>query len=101
MDLEQTSIERFKMASKMSLQHYGQPLVITYSGGKDSDVMLELCIRSGIPFEVCNSHTTADASEKYRVGFYVGAYLYKEYLVMGGSVPDAPAEPQSAALLKS
>lgn len=61
MDLEQKSIERLKMASEMSLRHYEKPLVITYSGGKDSDVQLELAIRSGIPFEVHNSHTTVDA----------------------------------------
>lgn len=63
MDLEQKSIERIKMASEMSLHHYGQPLVCTYSGGKDSDVMLELFRRSGIPFEVHNSHTTVDAPQ--------------------------------------
>lgn len=45
----------------MSLHHYGQPLVCTYSGGKDSDVMLELFKRSGVPFEAHNSHTTVDA----------------------------------------
>lgn len=50
----------------MSLQHYGKPLVCTYSGGKDSDVMLELFRRSGIPFEVHNSHTTADAPQTVR-----------------------------------
>lgn len=61
MDLEQKSIERIKTASEMSLHHYGQPLVCTYSGGKDSDVMLELFKRSGVPYEVHNSHTTADA----------------------------------------
>lgn len=61
MDLEHRSIERIKMASDMSLHHYGQPLVCTYSGGKDSDVMLELFKRSGVPFEVVNSHTTVDA----------------------------------------
>ena len=63
MDKEQKSIERIKMASEMSLHYYGKPLVCTYSGGKDSDVMLELFKRSGIPFEVCNSHTTADAPQ--------------------------------------
>lgn len=61
MDLEHKAIERIRMASEMSLHHYGKPLVCTYSGGKDSDVMLELFKRSGIPFEVHNSHTTADA----------------------------------------
>ena len=63
MDKEQKAIERIKMASEMSLQHYGRPLVCTYSGGKDSDVMLELFKRSGIPFEVHNGHTTADAPQ--------------------------------------
>lgn len=66
MDLEHKSIERIKMASDMSLHHYGVPLVCTYSGGKDSDVMLELFKRSGIPFEVHNSHTTADAPQTVR-----------------------------------
>ncbi len=66
MDLEQKAIDRIKMASDMSLHHYGLPLVCTYSGGKDSDVMLELFKRSGIPFEVHNSHTTADAPETVR-----------------------------------
>lgn len=63
MDLEQKSIDRIKMASEMSLHHYGKPLVCTYSGGKDSDVMLELFKRSGVPFEVVNSHTTVDAPQ--------------------------------------
>ena len=51
------------MASEMSLRYYDAPLICTYSGGKDSDVMLELFIRSGIPFEVYNSHTTVDAPD--------------------------------------
>ena len=62
-DKEQKAIQRIKMASEMSLHHYGKPLVCTYSGGKDSDVMLELFRRSGVPFEVHNSHTTADAPQ--------------------------------------
>ena len=44
--LRKKAIERIKMASEMSLHHYGKPLVCTYSGGKDSDVMLELFKRS-------------------------------------------------------
>ena len=66
MDLEQKAIERIKLGSEMSLQYYQKPLVCTYSGGKDSDVMLELFKRSGIPFEVHNSHTTADAPQTVR-----------------------------------
>ena len=62
-DLEQLGIERLKAASEMSLQHYGLPLVITDSGGKDSSVVKELALRSGIPFEIMHNHTTADAPE--------------------------------------
>ena len=66
MDLEHTAVERLKIASEMSLANYGQPLVITDSGGKDSSVIKELAIRSGIPFEVMHNHTTADAPETVR-----------------------------------
>ena len=62
-DLEQTAIERLKAASDMSLRLFEKPLVITYSGGKDSDVLLHLAMASGIPFEVLHSLTTADAPE--------------------------------------
>lgn len=63
MDLEQKSIERIKLAAMMSEQYYDTPLICTYSGGKDSDVMLELFKRSGVNFEVVNSHTTVDAPQ--------------------------------------
>ncbi len=63
MDQEKKAIERIKMASEMSLHHYEKPLVCTYSGGKDSDVLLELFKRSGVPFEVNHSHTTVDAPQ--------------------------------------
>lgn len=74
MDLEQKAIERLKAASEMSLRLYKQPLVITYSGGKDSDVLLHLAQASGIPFEVLHSLTTADAPETVR---HVYDTLYK------------------------
>ena len=63
MDLEQSAFEALRFASAQSLKLYEQPLVITYSGGKDSDVLLRLAINSGIPFEVLHSLTTADAPE--------------------------------------
>lgn len=65
-DLETVAIERLKTASDMSLRLFNQPLVITYSGGKDSDVLLHLAEISGIPFEVLHSLTTADAPETVR-----------------------------------
>ena len=65
-DLEHIAIERLQAASQMSLEYYGLPLVITDSGGKDSQVCKELALRAGIPFEVMHNHTTADAPETVR-----------------------------------
>lgn len=65
-DLEQMAIERLKAASDMSLAAYQQPLVICVSGGKDSGVITELAVRSGIPCEFQHNHTTADAPETVR-----------------------------------
>lgn len=65
-DIEQIAIERLQAASEMSLQHYGLPLVITDSGGKDSSVCKELALRAGIPFQIMHNHTTADAPETVR-----------------------------------
>ena len=62
-DLEQVAIERIKAAAKMSEMAYKQPLICTYSGGKDSEVMLDLFLKSGIQFEALHNHTTADAPE--------------------------------------
>lgn len=57
------SMEALRLAAKMSEEYYKAPLIVTYSGGKDSDVMLDLAIRSGIHFEALNSHTTVDAPQ--------------------------------------
>ena len=41
-DLEQTAMERLRLASQMSLKLYKQPLLLTDSGGKDSAVICRL-----------------------------------------------------------
>lgn len=63
MDKFDEAIELFKMGSRMSLRYQDRPIAVTYSGGKDSDVLLEVAIASGEPFEVHNNHTTADAPQ--------------------------------------
>lgn len=63
MDIEHKAIQRLQAASEMSLQNYGEPLIVTTSGGKDSSVCVALAERAGIPFEVMHNHTTADAPE--------------------------------------
>lgn len=62
-DLESTAIARLQEAARLSEFYYQKPLLLTYSGGKDSEVCLELCKRAGVPFEVIHSLTTADAPE--------------------------------------
>lgn len=66
MDKEQTAIERLRQAAELSEFYYQKPLMLTYSGGKDSEVCLELAKRAGISFEVIHSLTTADAPETVR-----------------------------------
>ena len=57
------AVRRLQEAAEMSQMLYEKPLVITYSGGKDSDTVLKLAQIAKIPFEVLHSHTTADAPE--------------------------------------
>ena len=54
-----------KLASEMSEYYYHKPLIICYSGGKDSDVMLDIAKKCLKPnqFEVLNAHTTLDAPD--------------------------------------
>ena len=47
MDLEKAAFQILELGESMSKRYYNKPLVITYSGGKDSDVLLELAKRSG------------------------------------------------------
>ena len=59
------SYEVLKMGGVINKTYYHAPLIITYSGGKDSDVMLQLARECMNPddFEVVNSHTTVDAPQ--------------------------------------
>jgi phosphoadenosine phosphosulfate reductase len=59
------SKQALRLAADMSRTYYGEPLIVTYSGGKDSDVMLHLAESCLSPdaFEVLNSHTSVDAPE--------------------------------------
>ena len=52
MNKEQQAIARLQLAAEMSETYYHAPLVITTSGGKDSDVCLTLARAAGIRYEV-------------------------------------------------
>lgn len=55
-----TAYERFRWAAKEAELLFDMPLVVRYSGGKDSDVILQLAKESGVPFRVTHNLTTAD-----------------------------------------
>lgn len=55
-----TAYERFRWAAKEAERLFDMPLVVQYSGGKDSDVILQLAKESGVPFRVTHNLTTAD-----------------------------------------
>ena len=57
------AIKRLQTAAEMSAKIYHEPLLLTFSGGKDSSVLLHLAEAAGVPFEVLHNHTTADAPE--------------------------------------
>lgn len=65
--LLEAKIEKSKksliLASLMSKHYYHKPIIICYSGGKDSDVILRLAIETLDPseFEVLHSITTVDS----------------------------------------
>lgn len=53
------AVKLIQAAGKMAEEH-GQPLEICYSGGKDSDVILELAKMSGVKYRAIYKNTTID-----------------------------------------
>lgn len=68
-DPEKRAIERLKIASELSLEHYGTPLVVTTSGGKDSSVCVELALRGGASRLKCST-TTQLRMRRRQCGLY-------------------------------
>ena len=57
------AIASIRLAADISETYYKKPLLIAYSGGKDSDVLADLAVRSGAGVEFSNRHTSVDAPE--------------------------------------
>lgn len=53
------AVKLIQAAGKVAKEH-GQPLEICYSGGKDSDVILELARMSGVEYRAIYKNTTID-----------------------------------------
>lgn len=60
LDRVQTAIKRLRLFSDMAVQNHPNGYAVMDSGGKDSDVIKQLALLSGVQFEVIHSHTTAD-----------------------------------------
>lgn len=83
------SKETLKLASEMSQHYYQEPIVICYSGGKDSDVILRLAMDCLNPdeFEVLHSITTVDSPITNRYVNEVFAELKEKGIKCRKSIP--------------
>lgn len=58
-DKIQASIRRIQIAAHIA-EHHGEPMTVCFSGGKDSQVTLDLVQRAGVPFRAVYNVTTID-----------------------------------------
>lgn len=70
----QRAIKLIQSAGKIAKEH-GQPLEIAYSGGKDSDVILELAKMAGVEFRAIYKNTTIDPPGTIRHALDRGAEM--------------------------
>jgi len=56
----QTKVRRAVALIKSMALPNGEPIEVAYSGGKDSDVILELTRMAGIPYRAIYKNTTID-----------------------------------------
>lgn len=57
------SIELIKTFEQAALKRNPNGYIVGYSGGKDSDVLVDLFRKSGVRFMIIHNHTTLDAPE--------------------------------------
>ena len=62
-NLEQIAIERLREFEKVALSKHPDGYYLAYSGGKDSDVILDIAKRSGVRFTAHHHLTTCDPPE--------------------------------------
>ena len=87
------SIEVLKQAAYISYTYYNKPLIIAYSGGKDSDVMLDLALKAEINFEVLYSTTTVEAPQTMKHISEVFSHLRKRGIKTNRTKPTYKGKP--------
>lgn len=75
-DKIKSAIKLIQSAGKIAKEH-GQPLEICYSGGKDSDVILELAHMGGVEFRAIYKNTTIDPPRTIAHARAKGVEIYK------------------------
>ena len=64
---ERTAIELIKTFEPVAMQRCPEHgYIVGYSGGKDSDCLVDLFIRSGVKFTAIHNHTTLDIPDTVR-----------------------------------
>ena len=82
-NLEQIAIERLQEFEKVALSKHPDGYYLAYSGGKDSDVILDLAKRSGVKFTAHHHLTTCDPPELvYHVRTHPEVIIKKPELTM-------------------
>lgn len=71
------AIKLLKSAEKKA-QEFNEPVEICYSGGKDSDVILELAKMSGINYKAIYKNTTIDPSGTIKHALERGAEMVRK-----------------------
>ena len=76
----ETSIATIQKAAKLAQNYTGKPLVVAFSGGKDSQTVYHLAEAAGVEFEAVYSATTIDPPEVVR-------FIRKQYPNVEFNVP--------------
>ena len=76
----ETSITTIQRAAKLAQNYTGKPLVVAFSGGKDSQTVYHLTEAAGVEFEAVYSATTIDPPEVVR-------FIRRHYLMVRFHVP--------------